>query len=403
MKRNAATPAPNRRYVCILGVYGKGNLGDEALVLAISDALTETVDVSAVVFGSDPEEIERRLSIPAVTRAPWPDFMTKLNLIRGAEAIVLGGGTLLCDHGGFVKNVRAIASAFFWPLLGRIVRTPTIVYAQGLGPAKEWPVRWSVRHLLSRVDALTLRDGQSQRLMHSIRGNRSDGPRVTCDPVVGADRFQPDTIAAGMPEELRQRIATLEPYCVVSLRTPTDRPYNPEGYYKRWAYALRRFHGTQPLHFLLFPALLSPSRPDDRIGLRIVQETLVESGVPPEEVTVAHYEDLLEGIALLQHARLAVGDRLHSLLFALMAGTPAIGVDIEDKIPGCLEMVDRGRFCDVFEPEQVGSERFLEGLRNAWGTEDGDRAHLRNRVRAWAASDRHNRQLLAAVIDGAAE
>ena len=397
-RRVNAVPA-DRPYICVLGVYGKGNIGDEALLAAIADAVRETLgDVDVVVFGSDAVEVERRFSIPAVSRAPFPGFRAKLKVLRKAEAIVLGGGTLLCDHGGFFNDLRAVASVFFWPFLGRMLGVPGLVYAQGLGPVTEWPVRLAVRHLLTRMTAISLRDRRSAELLQAITGSARTCP-VTCDPVVAAERFQPDVISAGMSGQLRETTNRLTPYCIVSFRSPAERPHNPERYYMECGEALGDYHAEHRIRFVLFPALLSDTSPDDRIGLEILERSLVQRGVPGEDISWAGWDDLDEGVALLQHARVAVGDRLHALLFAAMAGVPVIAIDIEDKIPGCLEMIACGRLCAVFSPLDVKSRPFIDALHAARLAGDPDRRQLRQRVSRWASEDSRNRALLADVVD----
>src|SRR5690606_12986547 len=385
-------------HVCILGVYGKGNIGDEALLASITSTLRE-IDPSLriVVLCSDPEEASKSAPIDtALRRTPFPDFTRKARLVGGARACILGGGTLLCDHGGVVANVRALASTFFWPIIARLWGTPTVAYAQGVGPATEWPIRFALRHFFPRLEGISLRDAKSKQILESIAGPSTRFILGT-DPVISAMEVAKESVEGAVSAEVQNRIVDFQPYCAVSFRTPAVRPYNPREYYASCGRALARFWAATGRRILLFPAMLSERYPDDRIGLEIIEQTLLNEGVPARDARNGTWKTIEEGFALLHGAQLVAGDRLHPLLIGMSGGAPAVGIDIEDKIPRCLAMVDHD-LCPVFTPADVGTDQFIEALIAGDQASEKVRQEIRCAVARWGERNSCNMEVLQSVL-----
>lgn len=120
-----ARSAGGNGHVCVLGVYGNGNLGDDALLLSIVERVHRVAPETVVVaLCSDPDLVEGRYGIAALSRSPWPHLLKKLRLVRKAKAIIIGGGTLVCDHGRLGETILAQLAVFFWPLIGRAFGVP---------------------------------------------------------------------------------------------------------------------------------------------------------------------------------------------------------------------------------------------------------------------------------------
>jgi len=186
--------------VCVLGVYGKGNLGDEALLLAIQDEiLSINPNTHVVAFCSDPCVVKNELNIEAQSRKPFPNFFRKINLIRRANVLILGGGTMLYDHQKWKQELAANAAFVFWPIVAKLFRTPVIAVGQGLGPANHFLTKFTIRYVYSRFDAITLRDNKSYNLLELI-STELRAVKVACDPVIAVDRFNPKNIISKTSE-----------------------------------------------------------------------------------------------------------------------------------------------------------------------------------------------------------
>lgn len=399
----AAISAGGSGHVCVLGVYGNGNLGDDALLLSVVERVRAIApDKAMVALCSDPYLVEDRYGINALSRSPRPQFLKKLRLVQGAKAIVIGGGTLVCDHDRLGKTVRAQLAVFFWPLIGRAFGVPTMVYAQGLGPAESRLVRWVIRHVLPRVAALTFRDAASQELYRRISGSasRPGHGSVACDPAVASALFEPEAVRERVGDAFDRRLAQEGPYCVVSLRKPKlTSVQSGADYFGRCARTLAEAYRARPKRLLLFPCMQSRRDEDDRDALGLVAAALRREGVPEEDIVLGRWEGLDEGIATIQQADVVFADRLHALVFALRAGVPVVGIQVEDKIPGCLRMVGVGEpAVAILQPNEMGSREAQRALRGAWDARPGVREEIRRGVRKWIALDERSTRSLQALF-----
>ena len=89
-------PAGSRRTrVVLLGWYGSNNTGDEALAQVITDELRRRGFTDLVALSTNPARTAARLGIESRSRTLFSPGT--LAALRGASALVLGGGGLLLD------------------------------------------------------------------------------------------------------------------------------------------------------------------------------------------------------------------------------------------------------------------------------------------------------------------
>jgi len=377
--------------VGVLGVYGKGNLGDEALLLCVADDVRACLPGAEIVaICSNPETVRRSLGFRAIKRSPVGGFIGKLRLVRSCRLLIIGGGTLLCDHSDFIGDVKAIGSYFFWPILARLFGVPTIAYAQGLGPATHGIVRQAIRSLLPRMADVTFRDSASARM---ARGIVDDGCRwpATCDPVVGGARFTPEKVATSASDRVRAWLTKAGDYALVALRYPKlDTMQAHREYLDRSSFAIAAFQARSGAHLILFPAHISEIYEDDRLCIRHVKKALLVAGTHHTKISVVGWDDLADAAAILQNARVAVGDRLHALLIAAMNGVPVVGLAVEDKIGGCLAEIGYGRACRVMSPTGDNPDLIATTILEAWSAGPEQRIEHHAAVARWQAMHREN-------------
>ncbi len=140
----------------LVGNYGVGNLGDEALkdyFLRAFPAVSWTV-VSARPGNGEVPRLPG--GVRSLLTTPW---WRTLRAYRAADAIVFGGGTLLTD-------VESSYACFLWFLhacAARALHKPLLLAFQGIGPFRtrrgEALARWVAR----RSPIITVRDAASAR------------------------------------------------------------------------------------------------------------------------------------------------------------------------------------------------------------------------------------------------
>jgi polysaccharide pyruvyl transferase WcaK-like protein len=96
----------------LCGYYGMGNGGDEALLATLLQMLPASV--TPVVFSGNPAETAQRYGVEAVPRKALGPV---LKALRGADVLILGGGSLLQDatslqnplyYGGLLAIAQAL-------------------------------------------------------------------------------------------------------------------------------------------------------------------------------------------------------------------------------------------------------------------------------------------------------
>lgn len=156
----------------LVGNYGVGNFGDEALKEYFLTAFPGT---EWTVLSARPEAGEYPrlpIGIRSFFRTPW---WQTLGVIRRADAVVFGGGTLFTD----IESIRA---CWLWGLhafAARCFGVPTYLAFQGVGPFQTRVGEWIARYVLRSARYVSVRDASS---IARVRPWRADVV-PTFDPV----------------------------------------------------------------------------------------------------------------------------------------------------------------------------------------------------------------------------
>ena len=162
-----------RTYV-LVGNYGAGNLGDEALREYFLHAYPE---MQWKVVSAHPSQGELA-RLPAGFRSIFAPWWRTLAALRSAQGMVFGGGTLFTD-------IESVHACFLWwvhAFATRLFRKPVILAFQGVGPFRtrtgEWLALWVCRH----AAFISVRDEASRMRLESWKLNKNI--IQTFDPVI---------------------------------------------------------------------------------------------------------------------------------------------------------------------------------------------------------------------------
>lgn len=295
----------------ILGYYGFGNTGDEALLEAIIHSLrVRRPDLILSVLTADPVGCARAFGVETANR--WHPARVSA-LLRRSDLLICGGGTLLQDR----TSLRSLAYYAGIILLARAMGKKVMIYANGLGPLVSAPGRWLAGRALRAADVVTLRDSKSMRELATLYPDLAGRARLTADPAfaltpAGRARAIEILAEAGVPAE--------HPLIAVSVR-----PWADLDYHAPLARALDRLAADQGLAALFLPM----QRPGDAQAARRVMDLmrapafLLDRPLPAREYT-----------AVLGMARLTVAMRLHAAILAATQGVPAVGLAYDPKVEG---------------------------------------------------------------------
>ncbi|MDR0445990.1 MAG: polysaccharide pyruvyl transferase CsaB [Oscillospiraceae bacterium] len=364
-------PSAHGKSVVMGGYFGFGNAGDEAIMQTVHDCVSSALPGARItVLSKSPRATRARYGYKAVSRF---NPVSVVGALRRCDALVFGGGSLLQDY----TSTRSLLYYLAILSLARAMRRRVMIYANGIGPVTREKNRRRVKTAVEQADVVTLRDERSLEELLSMGVTRDD-ITVTSDPVFTAEL--PDKAER---EELLRAMGLSRPFAVFSVRQwNTGERFAPE---------LARLCGMIKSELELDILFLPMQPPGDIAASRAVAAQLPDGAViPPRELTLREY------FALIGEARLAVSMRLHTLIFAARAGTPALGIDVDPKLRAYLELLGAP---NLGTPEEFDAERTLGLIREVLEHRDELSGQLTELAARQGELARRDAQLLAELLD----
>lgn len=360
--------------VVISGYYGFHNSGDEAMLHAMLQALKAAVPgLEATVLSRDPAYTARQFGVRSVSR---DDIGQVWRAIKGADLLISGGGGLLQDVTGPKSIIYYLSIVAMARLLGR----PVFFYAQGFGPVNTALGKNMVRLVANRVNAITVRDSDSMEELTTLGVNRPP-IEVTADPVLGLEPSMVD-IARG-----RRILSSLglggAPVAGISVR-PWKNANNYLGVLARAA---------DDLTALGWQVLLVPMH--HHVDLDCCREVAARMSAPAfllEKST--GYMDIL---SLTANLDLAIGMRLHFLIFSSLFGVPLVGIPYDPKVNRFLQSVG---LPPGLSAEQLDYEELATRLAQVLEQREELGSQLRERVAPLQKEALKNAKLAAELLRG---
>ncbi len=266
----------------LIGNYGVGNFGDEAL----KDYFLETFrEVEWTVLSAHPRQGELpRLPIGVRSFVSTPWWKT-VRTIRGADAVVFGGGTLFTD----IESLRACVLWGLHAAVARFFRVPIILAFQGVGP---FETRWGegiARWVFRRAMHVSVRDGASAERVRSWKVNTEI--IQTFDPIFLLFLRQ------------KKNISTQNVYMLI--------PRHTSGV----SFAATLDEASIPDDAAIEVLTLQPDHPEEQQVVARLCVRYPRAVVRPVRTT----DELMEALA---HSVLCICERFHGALAAVAAGVP---------------------------------------------------------------------------------
>ena len=322
----------------ISGYYGFGNAGDEAMLLAMVEAL-RAIDpkVDITVISGNPEDTRRIHRVSAVHRLNLWDI---LRVLRQSDLLISGGGSLLQD----VTSGRSIFYYLGVMQLACWLNKPIMLYAQGIGPIRSRMARSFMRHIGNRIHCGTVRDAGSLAELEGL-GVIRPAVAVTADPVLA---LSPAAVSA---EAGRELIAELNLQGEGPLIGFSVREWQGRDHYKNvFAVVADRLVLETGARIVFIPM----QWPDDVQAARLVAERMkTPHGVIGKKC------DTAELLSVVRNLDLLVGVRLHALIFAAIMERPFVGVSYDPKIDRFLETLGESHAGTL---ETLTSEGLMERI-----------------------------------------
>ncbi|MGY5628132.1 polysaccharide pyruvyl transferase family protein [Streptomyces sp. UC1A3] len=369
-----ALPAPR---IGVLGSYGGFNIGDEAILTCVLSCLrAQRPDARLVVLSRDAEHT-RAHHPDADEVVPWEGVSRNhvLDVLPGLDLLVLGGGGILYD-GEARRYLRLVRAA-------QTRSVPTFAYAVGAGPLTDSEDRDAVRAVLADMDDVVVRDEESRLVLEEVGLERE--VTVTADPalLLGPEPFTEAMMRdEGIPSGAR--------LVGMSVREPgrAAEKLDEGDYHALLAdvadFLVRRLDA----HVVFLPM----ERHDVRHAHAVLSHMTA-----PDKGRILH-GDYSPGqvLGFMRHLDVAVGMRLHFVIFAALSGVPVLPLPYSGKV------FDFARRLGA--PALVGVAREQAGLLLAevdrmWDEYPQRRDDLRSRMRELSAAARETCVRCGVVLD----
>ena len=176
--------------ILVIGWYGEGNIGDEAILQSIKNDLQNNFDANVKALSTRVEYTKRMQGIEAIQHLPlsmksfvlnllnFKKFKPAIEAIKESDVILLGGGGFLSDWSYF--------NPFNWLkyiILAKKYKKSTMLYAIGAGPFRTRFGKFCVRYVVNNyIDIITVRDEESKNWLKKAGVTKEI--KISGDPVI---------------------------------------------------------------------------------------------------------------------------------------------------------------------------------------------------------------------------
>ncbi len=335
--------------IVVSGYYGSKNAGDEAMLAAMIEVLSDLdPKVNITVISANPQDTMQRHGVQAVSWIRLPDI---LRALREADLLLSGGGSLL-------QNVTSGRSLYYYMgiiFLARLVGTPVMLYAQGIGPIYGRVARRLMSWIGNHVDLITVRDHGSLEELERLHISQ---PQIeaTADPVLA---IHPVDKEIGRKILRKYHADGAKPVVGISVREWRD--------WKHYKEVLAAVSDQITEEFNARVVFLPMQYPEDvKAAELIAAQTKQPVTLLDDEYTTSELLSIVGNMDLL----LAV--RLHALIFAGVMGVPMIGLSYDPKIDRFMDSIGEQ---PVDSLQEITTDELMAEVRMKWN----DKATFRTR------------------------
>ena len=361
-----------RDQVVICGAYGRGNAGDDAILLAILTELrTIDPDLTFQVFSRKPEETRMTYRVNSFYIF---NLFQAIRHFKKAKLSINGGGSLMQD----VTSSRSLWF-YLWTLASaKRHGCPVIMYGCGIGPIKGDSNRVRAAKVINKyVDAITLRDPNSLKELESM-GVTKPKINLAADTTVILPPAAPDVLdgileSHGIPADGQYVGFALRPWPnfeekLSHIAAAADYVYEK--------------YGMTPVFFPLEPRL------DLDASKRVISRMK-----GPHHLLTGHFT-AGQTIGILSRMKVVVSMRLHGLIFSASRGVPLVGIVYDQKVSSFLSYIGQ----DLYEDLNAISTESLCGLIDQAVERGKDPDFLSESVEKLRRMEEVNRQVVAEFV-----
>lgn len=320
--------------VMISGYYGFNNHGDDTLLKAITDDLrAQKKDMNIVVLSKRPKQTRALYSVKSINRINVPlifKYMKQTNLL------ISGAGSLIQD---FTSTQSLIYYLFI--INSAIKRGARVMlYANGIGPLRSEKNKKRAAKVLNKVDLITLREISSNDVLREL--NVTAPPiYVTADPAFSVKNDEPQRAS----RLLEKAGLGGKQYFCVAVRSWKTLNSDFESHIAGFCNYVKEKYNYEALFVAMQPVN------DEEISRKIM------SAVKGGACYLGNDFSIDEILGVVENCEFALGMRLHTVIYAVKAGTPVIGLVYDPKVKALMEQFSQPYYLNV---ENVSLEKLIK-------------------------------------------
>ncbi len=356
---------PRARQILVVGYFGFGNLGDDAILDATLDHLRRGMSSPpriSVVVGSC-ENAVRRFGVEPVH---WQDAAGISRAVRSADLVVVGGGGLFQDWWGVDPDGLLVPEHWGMGLyagpavLAAAFDRPVALHALGVGPLDSDPALGLARAACDAASSITVRDEASRALLASA-GVDPGLVGVAADPAFAL------SLESSPQDDGVRRIAGLaagDGPVVAAVLRDWDLGVSPSFWEREVARGLDLVvegHDARvvlvPFQTVHFEREGSPGDSGDAAVAERVRRLMRHAG---RAHLLGRPDTPAEAASLLGRCDAVLGMRLHAVILAALGGVPTASLVYDAKVGTC---ADELRLADLsMEIASVSAEAVSERI-----------------------------------------
>lgn len=323
--------------VMICGAYGRGNAGDDAILMSMIRQLRqEDPDVPICVMTRKPRQTSRMTGVSSVRTFRYP---AAARILKKSDLYISGGGSLIQD----ATSTRSLL--FYLTSIRQAKRCgcTVMMYGCGIGPVRPGKNQKLTARVLNRyVDMITLRDRASAVTLEEF-GVTKPQIHLTADPalLLHADEAATDHYfqTSGLDRDGK--------YCLFCLRPWGDMDRAVPAFVSAAEYVWEKY-GLTPVFYPMEP----------RRDTQICRDVAAKVAAPSIILTPVSDAGVICG--LMKRMELVVAMRLHALIFACGQDTPVAAVAYDPKVSGFMEYLGLQSYVQLEDVSGESMRRLID-------------------------------------------
>lgn len=346
--------------VGVFGQFGLGNLGNNASLEAVLAFLQSSCrPVSVTVVSDHPKRVAEQWNVAAVAirRGPggylrgwrrlasygWraSDLPRIASIVRQMDLVIVAGTGVLEERGLPVNPWELPYSLWSLATAARITGVPLALVAVGADRAVDPLSRWLLTGAADMASYRSYRDEASRDAL------RAAGVQTSKDSVFADLAFSLPRPAPSSQVDPDVVVVNAMPY--VGARSDASRRNEiHERYTSEMVAVLRGLldHGCRVM-------LVKGGAKDEAAARRLI-ERLGGSSVYGDRLSYEPVDTLRAATDLMRRSSVVIASRYHTVVSALMAGTPVISVSYASKNAALLERLELGQWSVPIETVEAG-------------------------------------------------